>query len=376
MAAALGVLPAAAQGDAGDVFNYSLGATVMHDANLFRLAPGVDPQTTIGSNDKSDTLTTTSFGMVADKQIGIQRIKLDMQLSNARYRQFRRLDNDSYKLSGTWAWALGHRLHGDLSSSRKTALSGFDQIASTTRNINTTTTQSASAFLQVAPDWELFGVLGNNDSANSATASQAASYASRSTDTGLRYSARAGHQLSLSQRQVRSAPVHEDHVDARGTWVFSPMTRLSGGLGRVRRQTESGASADSSGATGNLNVAWEMSPKTQFNLAARQEISAAASNFSTSTVVRGVALGVNWAPTAMTSLLFSLDQSATRYANDPAALAVPREDRLRAVGLTLSYRPHRALSLSLSLRDEARDSNLAAFAFRDRLATASAGFAF
>ena len=73
---------------------------------------------------------------------------------------------------------------------------------------------------------------------------------------------------------------------------------------------------------------------------------------------------------------FSLDQSATRYANDPATIAVPREDQVRNVGLTLSYRPDRALSLSLSLRDEVRDSNQAAFTYRDRLATASAAFAF
>ena len=150
IAAALGVMPAAAQADAGNVVNYSLGAALTLDANLFRLAPGADPLTAIGSSDRSDTLTTTSFAIAADKQIGIQRLKLDMQLSNARYRCFRRLDNDSYNLSGTWARALGHRLHGDLSSSRKTALSSFDAIASTARNINTATTQSASACLLVS----------------------------------------------------------------------------------------------------------------------------------------------------------------------------------------------------------------------------------
>jgi exopolysaccharide biosynthesis operon protein EpsL len=376
VAAALGLLPCVARADAGDVINYSLGASVKRDDNLFRLAPGVDPRTAIGSSDASDTLTSTSVAVVADKQIGIQRLKMDMSFANTRYSQFRRLDNESYDVSGNWAWAVGQRLHGDLSAARKTALSSFDQIATTDRNINTVTSHSASVYLQVMPDWELFGVFGNTDSADSAAANQAASYSNRSTDTGIRYRARAGHQMTLLQRQVRSARVREEAVDASATWVYSPITQVSAGLGRVRRQVEGGAEADSSAATGNFAVGWVLSPKTQFNLAARQAVSAAASNYSTSTLVRSVTLGAGWATTAKTSLQVALDRSITRYTNDPAAIFSAREDRVHGSGLSLSYQPDRSLSLSLSLRAEARDSNQAAFAYRARMATVSAHFTF
>lgn len=375
-AAAIGLLPPMALADAGDVVNYSLGALVTRDANLFRLAPGVDPQAAIGSGDKSDTLTTTRLGVTADKQIGIQRLKLDMQLSNVRYRQFRRLDNDSHNLSAAWSWALGQRLHGDLSTSRNTALSGFDESASTSRNIQTTTAHRASLNMKLAANWELFGVLGRNNSVNSAADRQAASADSRSVETGIRYAAPAGHQLSLRQRKARSALVSEDGLNAGGAWVASAMTRISGDIGRLRRQAENGTGGDSSGATGRLGLDWTFSPKTQLNLALRQEVSAAASNFSATNTIRGVSLGASWAPTATTSLQLSFDRSATRYGNDPAAAVAAREDRLRNGGLTLSYRPHRSLALSLSLRDEARDSNLAAFTYRDRLATVSAQFSF
>ena len=39
-AAALALQPAAAHADAGQGVNYSVGATLTHDDNLFRLAPG------------------------------------------------------------------------------------------------------------------------------------------------------------------------------------------------------------------------------------------------------------------------------------------------------------------------------------------------
>ena len=373
----LGLL-VAAQAQAGRTLTltYSLGTSVTRDANLFRLAPGVDPLAAIGSTEKGDTLTTTSLGLVAEKELGIQHLKLDMQLGNTRFSQFRRLDNDHYKLSASWQWALARRLHGDLAFSRKTSLTGFDESPQTTRNINTTTTQSCSAYLQVGPDWELFGVLGQNNSANSAADRQAASYISRNTDTGLRHTTAGGHQLIVRKRQVRSALVRQDDVEASATWTYSPLAQLSGGLGHSRRHAEGGTAADSQGSTGRLRIDWTPSPKTRFNLATRQEIAAAASNFSTNTAIRGVSLGAGWMPTAKTSLQFSLDRSSNTYGNNPTATGTSREDRLRNAGLTLSYQPHHTLLLSLSLREEARDSNVAAFTYRDRLATATAQFAF
>ncbi len=276
-AAVFGMLPAVAQADTGQGINYSVGATLTHDDNIFRLAPRADPRTGTGSIVQSDSFATTSLGMVAYKEIGIQRLNLDVQVNRSRYQRFQYLDNDGHNISGNWAWAVGHRLRGSLSLSSKASLSSFDETNSLARNINTITAKSASAYLQVAPDWEVFGILGSEDSANSATSDQAASYATRNTETGLRYGARAGHQLSLSLRQSRSDLVRQDNLDVRSTWVYSGLTRLSAGFGGVRRRDESAGTSDSSGATGNLNVAWEMSPKTQFSLAAHRDVEPAAS---------------------------------------------------------------------------------------------------
>lgn len=378
LAVSLGLLLHATQADAGRTLTltYSLGSTVTRDANLFRLAPDVDPLTAIGSGDRSDTVTTTSIGLIAEKELGIQRLKLDLQLSTSRYRQFRRLDNDNYNFSGTWKWALGRRLHGDLSSSRRTALTGFDDSPVTSRNINTLTVHSCNAHLEVAPDWDLFGAIGQNESLNSAADRQTSNYSSRSIDAGLRHTSAAGLQLTLLRRRVDSALVRQDSVEASGAYALSPMTRLSGALGRSRRQADNGATSESSGATGRLGLDWTPSPKAQFNLTARQDISAAASNFATTTLVRGLAFGAAWAPTEKVLLQFSADRSTRDYANDAVINASPRLDHLRNTGLTLSYRPDRTLSLNLSLRDEARDSNLTAFVYRDRLTAASLQFAF
>lgn len=370
------VLSKAALADAGHVLNYSLGATLIQDSNIFRLAPGVDPQTAIGASDRGDMLTTTTAGLSAEKEIGLQRLKLDMQLSQSRYRKFRRLDNDGHSVVANWSWAVGSRLHGELSSSRRTALSGFAQTASTTRNLNTATTHSASLYLKLAADWEAFGVAGNNTSANSAVENQAASYQSHTTEGGLRYTSPAGHQLSVLQRQVRSALVREDSLIANGTWAYSAMTQLSGSLGRLRRHVDAGTVPDSSGAIGTLNLNWAPLAKTRFNLALRQEIIPALTDYATSTSVRGAALGVTWTPTAKTTLLFSRERSVTLYSSDPAVTTIPREDRLRGGSLSLSYQPERALALTVGLRDESRDSSQSAFGYRDRQGTFSAQFSF
>ena len=366
-----GLLLAAGAAQAGRTLTltYSLGSTVTHDANLYRLAPGVDPQATIGSSDKSDTVTTTSIGIVADKEFGIQRLKLDLRLNNSRYRRFSQLDNEGYSHSGTWQWALGRRLHGGLSYSRSSQLSSFVDTLQTSRSINTRTAYRGNAHFQVAPDWDLFGGLGQEESVESAANRQSSNYTNHTFDAGLRHASTAGHQLALLWRRIDSEETRQDDIEVSGVYAWSAMTRLSGAVGRSRRLADGSAS---SGATGRLNLDWNPSPKLRFNLAARQEISAAANDFSTTTDARGLVFGASWAPTSKTRLQFSLDRTTKKYTND----TFPRLDHLRNIGLALFYQPDHWLSLSLSLRDEDRDSNLPGYTYRDRLAAAALQFAF
>src|SRR2546426_977832 len=67
---------------------FSASAGLARDSNLFRLAENKDPLTTIGSNDKSDTVRRIGLGFKADLPVSRQHFLLDANIDRYTFDRF------------------------------------------------------------------------------------------------------------------------------------------------------------------------------------------------------------------------------------------------------------------------------------------------
>lgn len=384
---------AGALADAGDTLNFGLAVSRTHDDNVFRLAPTTDPNLAIGFPDKGDTSTTTTFSLAADKTLGRQRLKLDARLSTVRYQRFDLLNHEPSDLKAAWLWQFGNRLRGELSASYRQSLSGFDDVLIPVKNIATNESGFGSLFLRVGADWEAFVSTARIETTNSNGARRASSSSTETIETGLLYSPASGNWLNLRLRHVDASypnlqfaagnrvdnSYRQNDIGVDGAWQLSGASRIDGRIGQTRRFHDEISARDYSGVTGRAALNWQLTGKTLLNLSAKREIEGSSDQIATYVLTHRLKFAPSWTPTAKTRIDLSLERSRRNFAGDPGFIltALPkREDTIRTAIVSASYAPHRSLLLSISLRDEKRDSNYSRLAYDDRTTDISAQFSF
>jgi exopolysaccharide biosynthesis operon protein EpsL len=387
------LLPFAAGADQGDTINFAVATGITHDDNVFRLSPETDPVLAIGSPRRDDTTTSASASMAIDKTVRRQRFKLDTRLDSIRYQRFRMLDHELSEIKAAWLWQFGNRLHGEWSAARKQALTGFSDFRSPQKSINTTESGYGSLYLMVGADWEWFATASGSSVGNSDPARASSDSRSDTVETGLRYTPPSGNRLGLSLRRVDARypnlqlaagsrvdnSFRQDDLDADVSWQFSAAGRFTGRIGHSRRRHDDVPVRDYSGPTGRFALDWQPSARTSLNLSARRELGGTSDDLANYVVSRAVSISPAFAPTARTRFQLSLERARRSYGGDPGFIlgTLPkREDDVRGASLSATYTPHRALVLSLSRRDERRDSNYAGLPYRDRTTYLSAQFSF
>ncbi|MEW6514334.1 MAG: XrtB/PEP-CTERM-associated polysaccharide biosynthesis outer membrane protein EpsL [Pseudomonadota bacterium] len=383
----------AAHGDAGDVFNVSVSQTLTHDDNLFRLPAGVSPSTGGGSTSRSDTISQTGVRLTADKPVGRQVLHAAIGMTNVRYDRHRQLDGELTNYSASWDWTLGHLWTGALSWSRAQTIPGFSDYRAPVRDIVTTDAAAARAVLRLHPDWRLTFGAGSSQAAHSASVNAVGDSRVDSAETGVRYVPGTGKEFGLrlrhaegsypNRQQVGASLIdngyREDGLDFDVIWQFSGASNFQGAIGQTRRSHNDVPGRDFSGTTGRLNWNWLPTGQTSFGFGARREIGAQDDLVATYTVTDAITVSAGWQPTAKLSFSATGELKQRDQQGDPASFvggAPNRRDDDRIVSLGVGYAAMRDLRLSLSLREERRESNLTTSSYRTRQLALAATFAF
>ncbi len=360
--------------DAGDTLNFFVGASVTHDDNLFRLPGDANPQLVLGKPTKSDQVHLTYVGMKLDKSYSQQRFQVDATANNQRYQTFNQLDFNALDYRALWMWHFTPRLTGNLSADSKQTQSNFADTRDFRARQSTVTSENRrfDADWWLHGSWHLTGGVAQFNYRDSQSLRVDDSYSQHSTDAGVRYVAESGSSLALlgrqthgsyDQRQINLASLTDNEYDQsdielRMSWAISGKSSLDGRITHLERNFPNVARRDYSGTAGRLDYTLTPTGKFQMKLSAVRKIVSDQVLTSSYYVDDSIAFAPVWQISAKTALRLNLVSSQREFLGGAVvALPVARRDRTQSAQLGFDWSPIRAVSLSVNLLHDQRNSN-------------------
>jgi exopolysaccharide biosynthesis operon protein EpsL len=369
------LLPAAANGQAASAVSPYVEEKVVHDDNVFRLSGGIDPAPAIGSSARGDTYNVTSAGLNLDLPVSRQRLAASLSVNDSRYSRFGALNYTGHDLRATWLWQVGSGASGQLGYSDSSTLASFANLLGTAPDHLTLRQAFATGTFLLTPRWQMQAGLSGMTQRNSDAARRMNDVDIADAEFALRYVTPAEMSLGLSvSAEGGSFPVpqaiagmqldnayRQRRIGLVGEWPVTAASRLSGRIGGVGRRYEQLPQRDFDRATARLQYDWKPTPKTSLTAIAQRDLSPFEYVRSSAVMVRGLTLRPTYNATPKLDISGTFDFVTRDFLGDPAValgLASARSDRLRSVGVLVSYRASGALTLQLSGVHERRSSNV------------------
>jgi len=372
-----------ARADADDTVKVTVGATVVHDDNLFRLSSSADPNVVLGKPTKGDDITISSLALKLNKPYSLQRFELEASLVDYRYRTFDYLNFTALNYAAAWRWSVTPFLHGNLTSDRAQTLNSFSDFTGYgTRNLRTDENTRFDGVFEVSGSWRLLGGLAQSTRTNSQLFVQEGDTRLNTVEGGLRYDFRSGSSLSLVARDGRGVyfnrpqplsfpSLFDNRFDQRENevrlfWPVTGKTFIDARAAHVSRTHANFGERDYAGNVGNVNVIWNVTGKTVLTATVAHELNSyqfaanSAPPLGTTSYVSidRFALGALWQVSAKTALRGRYDYAQRNYRGAIAPSPFnDRVDTLRSTLLALEWQPLRTLLLSTSLQNDRRAAN-------------------
>lgn len=378
--------------DEFDVVNFTAGATMLYDDNVFRLSGAADPNRFLGTSRRDDLLTVTSAGIRINKPVSLQRFELDASYTEFRYQRFGQLSYGAFNYLGTWRWSLTPKFTGSVSTERRQSLNSFADFIGFVRNLRTDETTRFNAAYQLDGAWRVIGGATDYERRNSQPFLAEQDLRQSAVEAGVRYDFASGSSVSAVARGVagkfinRSAPAAASLIDTgysdsefegRAAWLFSAKSRLDARLTWTDRTHENFSQRDYRGLTGNAVLTWGVSAKTRVRTTVSRNLSSFQQASSSFTRVHRVALEPEWQVTSKVLARARVEHSTREFLGPVAATPVNgRVDRLTGWYGGVDWQPRRYVTLSASLQGDRRSSTAPGLDFRSTQATLSAQFTF
>jgi len=360
--------------------------TVTSDDNLFRLSDQIDPTTVIGSSSRGDTYRVTTVGFSADVPVSLQRFEATLTYNSYHYDRFHMLDYDGYNLHGSWLWAIGRSLSGEIGVTENYSLTPFEQLlggaapgtAVVPDHLHLREEFARGSWL-VTPDWKLYGAADDLNQTNSDPLGQFNNVTVDSLEASLSRAAGTGNWFGLDTRaewghfpvaEPITAPTGTVQVDngykQYGFGVVVDMgaetpSHVAARADQVTRHYDQVSVRNFDRTTGRIEYTWTPDVKVAVSAIAERDISPYEYIHSGIVMVRGVTLRPLWHATDALDLSAALAWLNRDYLADPVVAlgaAPPRDDGVRTMSALLDYHPARWVTVQLSYLHEGRSSNV------------------
>lgn len=340
-----------------DVLLWRAGAQWQHEDNVFRQP---DAQA------RSDQLLVTTLGLSLNKPWSLQRLELEVDLTDYRHDRYGALDFTALNYKGAFRWAVTPQLRGQLMADRRQYVDLFSDISDSAVNRRTEQNHGLEAEYEVGAAWRALAGVFERRSNNSVDALEPDARV-RGGELGVRHEWRSGSSLAWRFRQglgeyAGAAQSVGDFTDRQQElelrWQPTGQLRMSGRLGWLERDHDIQPQRDFAGWTGRLDAGWDLSGKTRVQAGLAREL--AAYQTTEASYYEGLRLFVEpqWKPSAKTAVRLRWEYGTRAYKGPPTPAVLPeRKDRLDALALGLEWQPLRALSLLASVQQDRRHSN-------------------
>ncbi len=363
--------------DAEDALNFSLGATASWEDNLFRLANSTNTTAALGKPQRSDQIITTNAGVKFDKTYSLQRVQLEAEAIDNRYKTFDYLNYTAFNYRAAWLWHLTPNVSGTLKADRQQVLNNFSDYLDSNnlpirrRSIQTNESRVFDVDALVGGGWHLLGGALELRSRNSEAFNAVGDYVQTEGNFGTKYVSLSENSITLLERiskgtyQGRVAdPVNQldsgfdqNESEARLNWRLSGKSLIDGRLSYLTRKHDNFSSRNYSGVTGRLVYLWTPTGKLSFNTSVSRNLLSFQQATNSYYVDDTFSIGPVWQFAAKTSLRFNFDYSQRNYYGPITPVAALRKDKVRTFLIAADWKPTRTVTVTGAVQREARSSN-------------------
>ena len=384
----LGGGPALAQSE--DTLKLKIESSLRFDNNLFRLPADANLEALLGTTSAAERIDITSLSLNFSTTLSLQKFELSASLTNYRYQNFSYLSFVAHDYNAAWRWSLTPRLYGNLGSQRQETINNFaDYRGFSLQNLRTNSSSRLDAAYDLDGSWSVAAGVSRTSQTNQQASTAEGDYQAQSADLGLRYNAGSGSTVSYTLRSANGsyidrvlspAGLYDDgfaQIDSelRLRWVLSGKSTADLYTSQISRTHPHYAQRDYSGRNAGVNLNWSLSGKSALVASWARELTSYQTSTSNYSQTGRLSLGPVWqlSPKAVVRARYEVAQSD--YLGSPfATLATPRSDTTSAASLAFDWQPYQHLTISTSLENATRRSNLAGLDYEGKMATVSAQF--
>ena len=328
----------------------------------------------------SDRLTAETVGVNLSLPYSLQRFELDASVVSNQYQT-----NSSFNYTGTnynasWMWSVTPQFHGTLNSTRAETLNAAtDSVDPTLRNKSTVNSTALSAAYDVDGPWQLTAGVVNSSTVNERQVIGQGDNHSTGANAGVRYALASGNSLAYFH-QVANGDSGFSYVlttdDVAVIWVLTGNTTLNAHIANLAQRFDGGSQFDFNGTSGGANVVWRTSGKTSITAGWLRELASYQTSTASYTQTDSLSLAPTWDISPITSLSFQYRAGVLTDQGNPYGSTSERKDNLQDTSLAFSWKPHKLVSLTATVSESSRSSNIANTDFRTRLISVLAAISF
>ena len=346
-----------------------------YDSNVFRLSDEVDPQTAIGSSDKSDIIYQLGAGGKYELRQSRQKFIAEANVTEYKFQNFGNLDNTSSDLRGEWQWQVGNNWNGNLGAGHRRYLESFGNFQQNIRDMvdqgrvygNANYLLSSHLKLTLDADWvdtqhseQTRNVL---DSKINNTAFTVNWVTPAQNTLGLQYrtaDARFPHSEAVATTLIEN-DYTENEYSLVAHWRLGGVSEIFARLGHTERNFNQAPNRNFSAPTWRLSYLWQPTGKTTLEFAVWRELSQFQDLTANYVRVTGISVVPTWSVAPQVVLRGKISRQTLNYLGDPGILAVinSREDKDRLVQLSVLWTPLRLTELAFNVETGRRTSNQA-----------------
>jgi len=385
--------PVGAQAEGADDLRFSASVGLIHDSNLFRLPSGIDPAPLIGRSSPSETINITTLGASYQRSYSLQRVELDVRVTDYRYQNFDYLSFLAKNYRAAWNWSYTPHVYGLLRTTRDQSLNSFTDFRGfNQRNLRTDDATDFTATYELDARWRLNGGLSRTSRSNSEPFTAEADTRNTAVQAGVRYvlpsGSSAGYRIRstdgryTTRRVIPNAGFFDtdftqtDNI-LSATWAVSQATRAEFSVGHRSRSYPNYPQRNFNDFLGSASVNWTYSGKGGVVAAWTRELDTfETANFNFTQIDR-FSIGPVWQISPKTTVRARYEHAIRDFKGTPTGLVTAqRRDTTNDASISIDWEPYRFLLLSASLQNSRRSSTAPGLGFNSNALNFSAQFTY